>query len=76
MEVLKKRLEETWGPYNVQLEAVQVLPKAYYLFLFKDKEMALHILRADQWNSGILRFASFDGLEFNPSDQKPTTYPV
>ena len=30
MEVLKKWVEDTWAPYNVQLESVQVLPKGYY----------------------------------------------
>ena len=77
MESLKKWVEDTWGPYGAQIKSVQVLPKGYYLFLFKDKEMALHILGAGQWMFRNSPFCLFRwSKEFTPSGRKPTKCPV
>lgn len=70
-------MEDMWGPLEIEIEAVQVLPKGYYLFLLKNSTMAIKILSAGQWIYRNAPFCFFRWTkDFSASGPKPSTCPV
>ncbi|MCO5560560.1 hypothetical protein L7F22_014175 [Adiantum nelumboides] len=77
VEYLRKWMEDTWRALEVEVKAVQVLPKGYYIFLFKNRNMAIKVLGAGQWRYKSTPFCFFSwSKDFSASGPKPSACPV
>lgn len=49
VEAMKAWVRDCWNVVRVEVELIQALANGYYIFLFKQANMALKILGSSQW---------------------------